>query len=308
VARYAGTPLLTNRPPVAVAGPDQVVNEGTTVQLDASASSDPDNQALTFNWTVAGFVGPAITLSSSAVANPTFSALDNGDYVLRVTVNDGNGGVASDDVQVAVRNVAPTVSAGVDQSVSFGTPVNISASFTDPGTSDSWTYSINWGDGSPVVTGSATVGSPILGSHQYLISGNQTITVCVTDDDLGLGCDSLSVSVVSGSAKITGGVRFGSNGSAGFNVQSGDGVTVKGDMEYHAGSVNLHARTMTAVAVSPDSRLGWFAGVLDDGRKFVVYVEDNGEPGRNDLFRLWVDGVLMNGAGQLTGGNVQIHR
>ncbi|MDO8541473.1 MAG: PKD domain-containing protein [Opitutaceae bacterium] len=306
-------PLLScvslNQLPVANAGPDQVVNEGATVQLDASASSDPENNPLTFDWTVASFTGPPITLSSSTVANPTFSALDDGVYTLLVVVTDGNGGVASDDVQVTVKNVAPAVNAGVDQSLPFGSVVNISASFNDPGAGDTWTYSINWGDGSPVVTGSATVGSPITGSHSYVVPGNQTITVCVTDDNADQGCDSLSVTFVGGIAKITGGaLRFGNNGRGGFNVQSGDGVAVKGELEYHNGSVNLHAGTMTAIAVSPDLKQGRFAGVLDDGRTFVVYVEDNGEPGKNDIFRMWVNGVLLNGAGNLTGGNVQIHR
>ncbi|MBI2219167.1 MAG: hypothetical protein HYU51_17940 [Candidatus Rokubacteria bacterium] len=308
VARYNGTEPPSNSPPLAVAGPDQVVNEGATVQLDASASSDPDNNALTFNWPVVSGTGPTITLSSYTVANPTFSTLDDGVYTLRVTVNDGNGGEASDEVQVTVTNVAPAVNAGADQSLPFGTLVNVSASFTDPGTMDTWTYSIEWGDGSPVATGSATVGSPITGSHQYVVPGNRTITVCVTDDDLGQGCDSLTVTFVGGTGKITGGVRFGNNGRGGFNVQSDDGVTVKGEMEYHDGSVNLHARTMTVVAVSPDLKKGSFAGVLDDGRTFVVYVEDNGEPGRNDVFKIWVEGTLLNGDGTLTGGNVQIHK
>ncbi|MBF8267973.1 MAG: hypothetical protein HW388_1481 [Dehalococcoidia bacterium] len=308
-ARTTVSAFIINRPPVANAGPDQVVNEGATVQLDASASSDPDNNTLTFNWTVVSFTGSAITLSSSTVANPTFSALDDGVYALRVTVNDGNGGTASDDVQVTVNNVAPVVNAGADQTLPFGTLVNVSASFTDPGTKDTWTYSIDWGDGSPADTGSATVASPVTGSHQYVVAGNQTITVCVTDDDLGNGCDSLTVTFISGIGKITGGVlRFGNNGRGGFNVQSNDGVTVKGELQYQNGSVNLHAHTMTAVAVSSDLKKGWFAGVLEDGREFVVYVEDNGEPGRNDIFKMWVDGTLLNGDGKLTGGNVQIHK
>ena len=43
----------------------------------------------------------------------------------------------------------------------------------------------------------------------------------------------------------------------------------------------------------------------EDGTPFVVYTEDNGEPGRDDVFMLWIDGVLATG--DVTGGNVQIH-
>lgn len=41
---------LSNRPPVAVAGPDVTVQPGDLVTLNATGSSDPDNDQLTFIW------------------------------------------------------------------------------------------------------------------------------------------------------------------------------------------------------------------------------------------------------------------
>jgi hypothetical protein len=32
---------------------------------------------------------------------------------------------------------------------------------------------------------------------------------------------------------------------------------------------------------------------------FVAYLEDNGEPGRNDVFQIWINGILQNGDGTL---------
>jgi Calx-beta domain/K319L-like, PKD domain len=59
-------------PPTANAGADQTVDQGAVVILDGTGSSDPDGEALTFNWTA-----PAgITLSDPTSATPFFTAPD----------------------------------------------------------------------------------------------------------------------------------------------------------------------------------------------------------------------------------------
>jgi hypothetical protein len=64
--------LPPNRPPVANAGLDQIVNAGTLVTLNGSASFDPDGDPITFQWTQ--LTGPTASLATPTAETPTFTA------------------------------------------------------------------------------------------------------------------------------------------------------------------------------------------------------------------------------------------
>ncbi len=104
-----------NQPPVADAGPDQTVEctspSGATVTLDASGSSDPDGDPLTFTWT-----GPFGTLTGKVIQ----PVLPLGTHVIMLTVHDGNGkpGTDSDTVVITVQDTtAPKLSVTLTPSV-----------------------------------------------------------------------------------------------------------------------------------------------------------------------------------------------
>src|SRR2546422_690764 len=135
-----------NFTPVANAGPDQTVSEGSSVGLNGAASSDPDGDTLSHSWTQTA--GPTVTLSNSNTATPTFTAASVGPsgstLTFELTVSDGKGGTATDTVDVIVQNInqPPVANAGPDQTVSEVSPVGLNgAASSDP---DNDTLSHSW--------------------------------------------------------------------------------------------------------------------------------------------------------------------
>ena len=178
--------------PVAVAGDDVTVAEGTAVALDGSASFDPDGSITSYSWTPTGGVAdPAAAVTSLATS-------DNGTRVQSLQVCDDSTPAlcAGDSLVITTTNVAPTVVAAADASPTGGA-VTISpiAAYTDPGTADTHTATIDWGDGTAIQGPFAVAGGVVVGTHTYTSNGVFTVQVCVSDDDAGSGCDSLVVTV-----------------------------------------------------------------------------------------------------------------
>src|SRR5690349_1518800 len=75
--------------PKADAGAAQEVTTGSTVQLDASKSSDPDNDPLTYSWAfLSKPAGSTAAFSDPTSVNPAFVADQPGQYVAQVIVSD----------------------------------------------------------------------------------------------------------------------------------------------------------------------------------------------------------------------------
>ncbi len=90
-----------NTAPVAIAGNDILVEEGTTVNLDGSDSFDPQNDSLYFNWQSLD----GISISDPSAEQPSFSISDvlaRRKYRFVLTVNDGNLESEPDTVTVTV--------------------------------------------------------------------------------------------------------------------------------------------------------------------------------------------------------------
>jgi len=136
-----GTVAASNRPPVADAGADQSARVGETVTLDGSHSSDPDGDALTYDWTLPTVpTGSVATLADPATAHPRLTLDKAGNYIARLTVNDGQTDSAPDTVAVSTENTPPAAHAGPDQSAHVGVAVILDGSGSTDVDGDALTY------------------------------------------------------------------------------------------------------------------------------------------------------------------------
>jgi hypothetical protein len=105
-----------NNPPQTDAGADETVETGTEITLDGSGSHDPDGDPLIYHWTLLRPPCSRAVLNDSRAINPSFRADAEGDYEIRLTVNDGKIDSAQDVVMVyASGNGIPVANAGPDQ-------------------------------------------------------------------------------------------------------------------------------------------------------------------------------------------------
>jgi VCBS repeat-containing protein len=176
------TVLLTINPindaPIADAGPDQTAAEGAAVSFTGLASSDVEGDPLTYSWSFSDG-------GSASGATPSHVFADNGNYLVTLTVSDGQL-TSSDTMMVMVTNVAPTASLSGPATGVRGQARTISLGASDPSIADqaaSFTYAITWGDGS---TQSISGPASAQASHVFTAAGAFTVTVTATDKDGGV--------------------------------------------------------------------------------------------------------------------------
>ena len=132
---------LDNLPPVADAGPDQVVTPGTAVTLDGSASSDADLDTLGYKWALTSRpTASAAVLSLAGTPAPVLTPDVPGDYVIQLVVSDGVAASNLDTVVVTTGNARPVASAGADGTVPPGSPVSLDGTASSDANGDALTY------------------------------------------------------------------------------------------------------------------------------------------------------------------------
>ncbi len=188
--------ISANTPPVADAGSDQAVNVGDLVNLDGSASSDPDGDPLTFSWSFTSIpTGSTATLSNPNSATPSFTADVTGSYQIDLTVTDDKGASNTDSVTInaGLANSPPTASAGNDQAVNVGDLVNLDGSASSDPDGDPLTFS--WSFTSMPTGSTATLSNPNSSTSSFTadFTGSYQIDLTVTDDKGASNTDSVTI-------------------------------------------------------------------------------------------------------------------
>ena len=175
--------FTTDDPPSIDAGPAIETDEGTTVTRTVSIS-DPDSSTLTLTVDYGNGTRVTRTVSPGDV-DLSLEYVDNGTYPVTLTVEDDHATV-TESVTVSVDNVAPTVEATVTD-IDEGNATALSANITDPGTADTHTATVNWGDGTVESVSVEGASNTLAATHVYGDNGTYPVTVTVTDDDGGAG-------------------------------------------------------------------------------------------------------------------------
>ena len=143
VATVSVTATVANAAPVANAGVNQNVVIASTVTLDGTASTDANNDSLSYKWVLQSKPATSsATLAAATSAKPTFKADVAGTYVATLVVSDGkaNSVLAAVSILASAANLAPVAKPGVNQSVVTGTKVSVDASASSDPNGDSITY------------------------------------------------------------------------------------------------------------------------------------------------------------------------
>ena len=217
-----------NDPPTAAGTAPATVDEGSTVTLDGSGSSDCNGDSLTYQWTQK--LGPTVTLTGATTAKPTFIAppvTQDTPFVFQLTVTDPSG--ASDQVLVDVTEnntidePPVAVATGPGTALVQSTVTLDGSGSHDPNPGTTLTYAWVELSGPAVTLTGATTAKPTFTAPSTPASFSFQLTV---SDGQKTDVATVPVSVVAGPPSTTQSTIVASKASIPADGSTHDGITV----------------------------------------------------------------------------------
>jgi VCBS repeat-containing protein/predicted outer membrane repeat protein len=184
---FSLTVTNVNEAPDAIMDGPYFIAEGQDLTVNATGSSDPDGDVLTYEWDLDGDnvfddatgINPTRTWAQLITDEPGVN--DDGIRNVRLRVTDAAGLSTIVTTTLTVTNTPPIITVSGDATVNSGATYTLNLSSTDPGQDAITSWTIHWGDGSPAETFAGNLTSV---SHVYRTpGGTRSITVSGTDED-----------------------------------------------------------------------------------------------------------------------------
>jgi PKD repeat protein len=169
--------IKINSGPTAALSKSDTGCVGDNISLDASASRDPDDDALTYTWNF----GDGVIREGGAAATHSYDK--GGVYRVQVTVDDRQGTICSKDSATGIIkiNTPPIADAGPNLVCCVGTLNSFDGTFSTDADGDTLSYMWDFGDGAS--------GKGAKTTHVYTKPGVYTVALKV-DDNSKTDCSS----------------------------------------------------------------------------------------------------------------------
>lgn len=178
-------------PTVTVNATSVTVAEGETARVSGTVS-DPGVDSIDLTATTG-----TITRPTNNTWTWTFNTTDGPDQSQRITIQatDDDGGANASRFDLTVTNVPPTVTLDLQASGIEDTPLPLDAVIEDPGTQDTHTATVDWGDATRASVPVDQAANTLTTTHSYATGGIYTVSLTVTDDDNGTTTEAATTTI-----------------------------------------------------------------------------------------------------------------
>ncbi len=187
-------PEEVNAAPIVSVGSDIEISLPTNTANITATASDTDGTIASYLWNQ--LAGPSgITIQGANTQTLALSALVAGTYQFSVTVTDNDGAQSSDQINVTVfaQNIAPSVNAGNDLTITL--PIDLAEIMGIVSDADGTVEMNSWSQISGPSTASIIYPDSSLLRVESLVQGNYVFKLTAVDDDGLTASDNVRITV-----------------------------------------------------------------------------------------------------------------